>query len=39
LNEQLAKSSKSPLKARIVASATSGVPAKELFIAPVTAIQ
>jgi acetyl-CoA C-acetyltransferase len=39
VNEQLAAASKSPFKARIVASATSGVPAKELFIAPVTAIQ
>lgn len=39
VNEHIAKTSQSPLKARIVASATSGVPAKELFIAPVTAIQ
>ncbi len=28
-----------PLKARIVASATSGVPPKEIFIAPVSAIE
>jgi acetyl-CoA C-acetyltransferase len=39
VDEQLAQRSKSPLKARIVASATSGVEPKEIFIAPVTAIQ
>lgn len=38
-SEEIARCSTSPLKARIVASATSGVPPKELFIAPVTAIE
>jgi acetyl-CoA C-acetyltransferase len=38
-NEELARSVDSPIKARIVASATSGVTPKELFIAPVTAIE
>lgn len=36
---QAAARVKSPLKARIVASATSGVAPKELFIAPVSAVQ
>lgn len=39
VNEELARRSDSPLKARIVASATSGVEPKEIFIAPVTAIE
>jgi acetyl-CoA C-acetyltransferase len=39
VNERLARQSSSPIKARIVASATSGVAPKEIFIAPVTAIQ
>jgi acetyl-CoA C-acetyltransferase len=38
-DERMARESKSPLVARIVASATSGVPPKEIFIAPVTAIE
>ncbi|MCC7083882.1 MAG: acetyl-CoA C-acetyltransferase [Pirellulales bacterium] len=38
-SEAVAIASKSPIKARIVASATSGVPPKELFIAPVSAIE
>ncbi len=38
-DERLASDSNSPLKARIVAAATSGVPPKEIFIAPVTAIE
>ncbi|KKL65739.1 hypothetical protein LCGC14_2151950, partial [marine sediment metagenome] len=38
-SEEVAKSSRSPIKARIVASATSGVAPKEIFIAPVTAVQ
>jgi acetyl-CoA C-acetyltransferase len=37
-NERLAKNCRSPLKARIVASATSGVAPKDLFIAPVSAV-
>ena len=37
--ETIARESRSPLKARIVASATSGVAPKEIFIAPVTAVQ
>lgn len=37
--EAIARASSSPLKARIVATATSGVPPKELFIAPVSAIE
>ncbi len=39
VDEALARESNSPLKARIVAAATSGVAPKEIFIAPVTAIQ
>ena len=39
VNEQIARESRSPIKARIVASATSGVAPKEIFIAPVTAVQ
>jgi acetyl-CoA C-acetyltransferase len=39
VDEELARRSASPLKARIVAAATSGVEPKEIFIAPVTAIQ
>jgi acetyl-CoA C-acetyltransferase len=39
VNETIARESRSPLKARIVASATSGVAPKEIFIAPVTAVQ
>jgi acetyl-CoA C-acetyltransferase len=39
VSEELARRSESPLKARIVAAATSGVEPKEIFIAPVTAIQ
>lgn len=39
VDEQLARRSESPLKARIVAAATSGVEPKEIFIAPVTAIE
>ncbi len=39
VSEQVAKESRSPLKARIVATATSGVAPKEIFIAPVTAVQ
>lgn len=39
VDEALARESDSPLKARIVASATSGVAPKEIFFAPVTAIQ
>jgi acetyl-CoA C-acetyltransferase len=39
-SEQVAKSAgRSVIKARIVASATSGVAPKEIFIAPVTAVQ
>ncbi len=38
-DEATARSSDAPLKACIVASATSGVPPKEIFIAPVSAIQ
>ncbi len=38
-NAEIAHGLASPLKARIVASATSGVEPKEIFIAPVTAIQ
>jgi len=36
---EIAREFKSPLKARIVATATSGVAPKEIFIAPVTAVQ
>ena len=39
VSQQVAHVSRSPLKARIVASATSGVAPKEIFIAPVTAVQ
>ncbi|HEX5500047.1 MAG TPA: acetyl-CoA C-acyltransferase, partial [Thermomicrobiales bacterium] len=39
VDEATAHESDSPLKARIVAAATSGVAPKEIFIAPVTAIQ
>jgi acetyl-CoA C-acetyltransferase len=39
VDEQTALRSRSPLKARIVATATSGVEPKEIFIAPVTAIE
>src|SRR6185503_19035661 len=39
VDEATAERSTSPLKARIVASATSGVPPKEIFIAPVTAME
>lgn len=39
VDEATARESKSPLKARIVAAATSGVAPKEIFIAPVTAMQ
>jgi len=39
VSEAIAKASRSGLKARIVASATSGVAPKEIFIAPVTAVQ
>ena len=38
-DEALARESNSPLKARIVATATSGVAPKDLFIAPVSAIE
>jgi acetyl-CoA C-acetyltransferase len=38
-SEEVARSIRSPIKARIVASATSGVAPKEIFIAPVTAVQ
>jgi acetyl-CoA C-acetyltransferase len=39
VSDELARKASSPIKARIVASATSGVPPKELFIAPVSAIE
>lgn len=39
VSESLAKQSKNPIKARILATATGGVPPKELFIAPVSAIE
>jgi acetyl-CoA C-acetyltransferase len=39
VSEEVARSSRSAVKARIVASATSGVAPKEIFIAPVTAVQ
>ncbi len=39
VSEAIARASRSGLKARIVASATSGVAPKEIFIAPVTAVQ
>jgi acetyl-CoA C-acetyltransferase len=38
-SEDVARDIRSPLKARIVAAATSGVAPKEIFIAPVTAVQ
>jgi len=38
-SEAFAKGVKSPLKARIVATAVSGVPPKEIFIAPVPAME
>jgi acetyl-CoA C-acetyltransferase len=38
-DEAIARESDSPLKARIVAAATSGVPPKEIFIAPVAAME
>ncbi len=38
-SERVAREARSPIKARIVASATSGVAPKEIFIAPVTAVQ
>ena len=39
VDEATARESNSPLKARIIAAATSGVAPKEIFIAPVTAMQ
>ncbi len=39
VDEQTARASESPLMARIVAATTSGVAPKELFIAPVSAIE
>jgi acetyl-CoA C-acetyltransferase len=39
VSEQVARASRAPIKARIIASATSGVAPKEIFIAPVTAVQ
>jgi len=39
VSEEVARNSRSPLKARIVATATSGVAPKEIFIAPVTAVE
>ncbi len=39
VNEEIARASHAPLKARIVAAATSGVAPKEIFIAPVAAIE
>jgi acetyl-CoA C-acetyltransferase len=38
-SEDIARASRSPIKARIVASATSGVAPKEIFIAPVSAVE
>lgn len=38
-SEEIARQSRSPLKARIVATATSGVAPKEIFIAPVSAVE
>jgi len=38
-DEQVARQSRSPIKARIIASATSGVAPKEIFIAPVSAVE
>ena len=39
VNKRLAVGFNSPVKARIVAAATSGVAPKELFVAPVTAVE
>lgn len=39
VSEEVARNSRSPLKARLVATATSGVAPKEIFIAPVTAVE
>lgn len=39
VDDELGRASPSPLKARILASATSGVEPKEIFIAPVSAIE
>ncbi len=39
VSEKVARDSRSPLKARIVATATSGVPPKEIFYAPVSAVE
>ena len=39
VSEALARESRSPIKAKIIASATSGVAPKEIFIAPVSAVQ
>jgi acetyl-CoA C-acetyltransferase len=39
VSEKIARESRAPLKARIVASATSGVAPREIFIAPVMAVQ
>ncbi len=39
VSEQVAREIRSPIKARIVATAASGVEPKDLFIAPVSAIQ
>jgi acetyl-CoA C-acetyltransferase len=39
VDERLAAEASSPIKARIVAAATSGVPPKDVFIAPVSAVE
>lgn len=39
VSEKIARESRTPLKARIIATATSGVAPKEIFIAPVSAVQ
>jgi acetyl-CoA C-acetyltransferase len=39
VNEAIARESNSPIKAKIIATATSGVAPKELFIAPVSAME
>jgi acetyl-CoA C-acetyltransferase len=39
VSEEVARATHTPIKARIVASATSGVAPKEIFIAPVSAVQ
>jgi acetyl-CoA C-acetyltransferase len=39
VSEKVARETRSPLKARIVATATSGVPPKEIFYAPVSAVE